>query len=73
MDKYLATGTCICGRKVSREYTSNVLRGLESLSDDYKLKMKCVCNESGMSGNVPKSTVHIRQLLREDKLNKILN
>ena len=76
MDKYLVTGNCkYCNSELSREYSVNILKGLEKLSDNYQLKFKCDCEQysKGCTGNVYKKSVHIKQLIREDKLNQILN
>ena len=74
-DKYLVIGNCkYCNKELSREYSINVLKGLEKLSDGYQLNFKCDCEEysRGFTGNVYKKSVQIKQLIRENKLNKIL-
>lgn len=41
MYKYLVTGNCkYCNKELSREYSVNILKGLEKLSDNYQLKFK---------------------------------
>jgi len=75
MDMYLVTGNCkYCDKELSREYSINILKGLDKLSDNYQLNFKCDCEQysKGLTGNVYKKDVQIKHLIRDDKLNKIL-
>lgn len=65
-------GTCDCGKRVSRYYELSILKGLIGLSDNYSLKMECSCDKNHPGGNVKKETTNLKELLREDKIIKIL-
>ena len=62
-----------CGSKVEREYSINVVKGLELCSDDYKLHMPCDCEGDKYGGNVLKRDVRITEILRDNKIKQILD
>lgn len=71
---YTLNGICDCGERVERQYSENIIKGLQLCSDDYRLNMKCTCDYSKVSGgNVKRHTVFFKKNLREEKIKKLLD